>query len=236
MHPRLPPLSDITLPDIARGFEAGAYTSYDLVNAYLMRIGEVDHEYHSIIETNPDALEIAKELGFEGLIFGRRGPLHGIPLLLKDNLPTLDVMESTCGSLALVGAKPPQEAEVVTALRRAGATILGKTNMAEWCGFRSTSGCSGWSARGGQSKGVYYPNMKASGSSSGSAIATALGLCFAALGTETCYSIVSPAERSGIIGYKPTKDLISSEGMIYASKRNDTVGLLTRTVADAAQI
>ncbi|KAI4950489.1 hypothetical protein J4E91_004372 [Alternaria rosae] len=136
--------------------------------------------------------------------------------------------------MALVGAKPSREADVVSAVRKAGMVILGKGNMAEWAGFRSTSGCSGWSGRGGQTTGIYYPGMKASGSSGGCAVAVALGMCFAALGTETCYSIVSPAEKSGIIGFKPTRNLLSSADLIHASKRLDTVGILTRTVSDAS--
>ncbi|KAF2833434.1 amidase signature enzyme [Ophiobolus disseminans] len=136
-------------------------------------------------------------------------------------------------SLALVGARPPEEADVVTAPRKAGSVIIGKANMAEWAGFRSTSGCSGWSARGGQTKGIFYPGMKASGSSGGCAVAVALGLCFAAIGTEKCYFTVSPAERSDVVGFKPTRGLISSEGLIFASKRLDTVGVSTRNVSDA---
>ncbi|KAL5380116.1 hypothetical protein PMIN06_011114 [Paraphaeosphaeria minitans] len=145
-------------------------------------------------------------------------------------------MDSTCGSYTLVGARPAKESAAVTALRRSGAIILGKANMAQWAGFRSTSGCSGWSARGGQCTGPFYKGMKTSGSSSGSAVATALGLGFAALGTETCYSIVSPAERASVVGFKPTRGLIPSEGIIFASERLDTVGLLTRTIVDASEI
>lgn len=160
------------------------FTSVDQVRMYLTRIDAIDYAYNFIIETNPDALSIAQKLDDEPY---SRGPLHGIPLLLKDNIPTLDLMNTTCGPLALVGAKPHNEAAVVTSLRKAGAVILGKANMAEWSGFRSTSGCSGWSARGGQTKGIFYPNSKASGSSGGCAVATALGLCFAAIGTEVCH-------------------------------------------------
>ncbi|KZM20088.1 Amidase [Ascochyta rabiei] len=232
----IPCLRDITLTDIHHHFASNALTSTQLVRAYLCRIAEVDQEFNSVIQTNPDALTIAqardieRALGFHGSI------LQGVPILLKDNIPTLDATETTCGSLALVGTTSTREATVVTALRSAGAVILGKANMAEWAGFRSTSGCSGWSARGGQTYGPFVKGSKASGSSSGSAVATALGLCFAAIGTETCYSIVSPAEKSGIVGYKPTRDLIPSEGIIHASKRQDTVGVLTRTVKDAMLI
>lgn len=231
--PPFPPLIDINLADIHQRFASNTLSSAQLVSTYLSRITEVDREFNSVIETNPDALAIAQVRDTERANGHRSSILHGIPILLKDNIPTLDSTETTCGSLALVGAKPAQEATVVTALRNAGAVILGKANMAEWVGFRSTSGCSGWSARGGQTCGPFVQGSKASGSSSGSAVATALGLCFAAIGTETCYSIVSPAEKCGIVGYKPTKDLISSEGIIYASKRQDTVGVLARTVEDA---
>ncbi|KAF2449082.1 amidase signature enzyme, partial [Karstenula rhodostoma CBS 690.94] len=229
-------LINITLSELFHGLETRNFTSADLVKAYLNRINEVDHEFHSVIETNPDALETAHALDIERSTSGSRGPLHGIPILLKDNIVTLDRMDSTCGSYALVGAKPPKESAAVTALRKSGAVILGKTNMAQWAGFRSTSGCSGWSARGGQCTAPFYKGMKASGSSSGSAVATALGLGFAALGTETSYSVVSPAERAGVVGFKPTRGLIPSEGIIFASERQDTVGLLTRTVTDASKI
>lgn len=231
-----PSLTEITLPEVQSLLESGALTSTQLVRACLARITEVDHEFHSVIETDPDALAIAQARDVELAADQRRSDPHGLPILLKDNIPTLDNTETTCGSLALVGAKPWCEAAVVTKLRDAGAIILGKANMAEWVGFRSSSGCSGWSPRGGQTYGPYVKGSKASGSSSGSAVATALGLCFAAIGTETCWSIVSPAEKSGIVGYKPTKGLIPSEGIIYASKKQDTVGVLTRTVEDAMHI
>ncbi|KAF2127452.1 amidase signature enzyme [Dothidotthia symphoricarpi CBS 119687] len=233
MQHNIPLLSEITLPDIYEGLDNGLFTSVDLVNAYLARIQEVDHEYNSVIQTSSNALRIAQSLDAERQNRGSRGPLHGLPILLKDNIPTLDCTETTCGSLALLGCKPPDEAVVVTGLRKAGAVILGKANMAEWAGFRSTNGCSGWSPRGGQMTGIFWPGMKSSGSSTGSAIATALGLCFAAVGTETCYSITAPAEKCGIIGFKPSRDVLPSEGIIYASQRQDTVGLLTRTVDDA---
>ncbi|KAJ8109274.1 hypothetical protein OPT61_g7583 [Boeremia exigua] len=236
MSSTVPSLRDITVKNAVKHFKSGTLTSAHLVRAYLSRIVEIDDEFNSVIETNPDALTAAQAQDAERAIGNIKSPLQGLPILLKDNIPTLDNTDTTCGSLALVGAKPKQEAAVVTALRKAGFVILGKANMAQWVGFRSTSGCSGWSARGGQTYGPFVRGSKASGSSSGSAVATALGLCFAAIGTETCYSIVSPAEKSGIVGYKPTKDLIPSEGIIYASKTQDTVGLLTRTVEDAVQI
>jgi amidase len=183
---RIPSLLNITLSELTDGLENRTFTSADLVKAYLQRITEVNREFHCILETNPDALSIARDLDDERRTSGPRGPLHGIPILLKDNIVTLDGMNSTCGSHALIRAYPPKESTVVTALRKAGVVILGKTNMAQWSGFRSTSGCSGWSARGGQCTGPFWKRMKASGSSSGSAVATALGLGFAALGTEVC--------------------------------------------------
>ncbi|KAH5392462.1 hypothetical protein HBI68_241490 [Parastagonospora nodorum] len=225
-----------TLPDLLDGLKYGLFTSEQLVKAYLARITEVNHIFHATVEVNPDATVIARCLDNERHQRGYRRKLHGIPIFVKDNIPTLDAMDTTCGSMALVGARPAKEADIVTTLRNAGAIILGKGNMAEWSGFRSTSGCSGWSARGGQTKGAYYPEMKASGSSSGCAVAVSMGLCAAAVGTETCYSIVSPAEKAGIIGFKPTRNLLSSDGLIHASQRLDTVGLLTRTVSDAADI
>lgn len=181
---RLTALRHINLTDILAGFKDGSFDATDLVAAYFARIQAVDHIYNAVIETSANAIFVAKALSNEYRLKFPRGPLHGIPILLKDNMPTLDDTDTACGSIALVGAKPAQEAAVVSALRRAGAIILGKANMAEWSGFRSTSGCSGWSARGGQTTGIYYPGMKASGSISGGAVATALGLCFAALGTE----------------------------------------------------
>ncbi|KAH7094279.1 amidase signature domain-containing protein [Paraphoma chrysanthemicola] len=232
----MPSLRHATLIDLVHGLCHGRITSEDLIRASLARVGEVNHEFHAIIELNPHVENDAQLLDLEHITRGPRGPLHGVPILLKDNIPALDGTETTCGSLALEGAKPPKEAAIVTSLRDAGAILLGKANMAEWSGFRSTSGCSGWSPRGGQSKGIFYPGMKASGSSGGCAIAVALGLCFAAIGTETCYSIVSPAERSGVIGFKPTRNLLPSEGIIHASERQDTVGVLARTVADAMHV
>ena len=230
----IPALANLDLLTIHNAYQNHLCTAVELTSAYLARIQELNPEFHALAEINPDATSTAHLLDTERQTKGPRGLLHGIPILLKDNIPTLDATSTTCGSVALIGARPPREAEVVTAVRKAGVVVLGKGNMAEWAGFRSTSGCSGWSARGGQTKGIYYPGMKASGSSGGCAVAVATGMCFAALGTETCYSIVSPAEKSGIIGFKPTRGLLSSEGLIHASKRLDTIGILTRTVSDAS--
>jgi amidase len=193
-----PRLRHTTLSDIRHGLDKQHFTALHLVEAYLSRMHEVNPEFNAIIEANPHALSDAHTLDLEHHSSTPHGPLHRIPILLKDNIPTLDGTDTTCGSLALVGAKPAHEAAVVTALRSAGAIILGKANMAEWSGFRSTSGCSGWSARGGQTRGVFYPGMKASGSSSGCAVAAALGLCCAAIGTEVSMRCVD-VERQGEI-------------------------------------
>jgi len=191
----IPRLRHITLPRILSALDTNLITSADLVKAYTLRIQQINHEYNAILQLSPDAVSVAHALDAERHPRGRRGLLHGIPILLKDNMPTLDGTDTCAGSLALVGARPRVEAAVVTALRSAGAVVLGKTNMAEWSGFRSTSGCSGWSGIGGQTRGVYYPGQKCSGSSSGSAVAVALGLAVAALGTEVC--VILAREKCG---------------------------------------
>lgn len=198
MYPQIPSLTDITPPDITHGFQEGLYTSSELVKAYLARIAELYHEYHSVIETKPDALIVAEvPSSSPPEIFTTASPSCS-----KTTSPPSTLQELPA-ALALVGAKSVKEAAIVTVLRRAGSVLLGKVNMAEWVGFRSTSGCSGWSLRGGQSTCIFYKNMKASESSGRFAVGTALGLCFTFLGAETCYSIVSPAEKSGFIGNKP---------------------------------
>lgn len=191
----IPRLRHTTLASILSALDSNTVTSADLVKTYIQRTQQTNHHFNAILQLNPDALPVARALDAERLQRGRRGPLHGIPILLKDNMPTLDATDTCAGSLALVGARPRVEAAVVTALRRAGAVVLGKTNMAEWSGFRSTSGCSGWSGIGGQTRGIYYPGQKCSGSSSGSAVAVGLGLAIAALGTEVCifYACYGPS-------------------------------------------
>jgi amidase len=187
--PTIPPLAQLTLPTVQNAYHTHLFTAVDLTSAYLTRIRETNPTFHAIAEVNPDATSLARFLDAERLAKGPRGPLHGIPILLKDNMPTaLDTTSTTCGSIALLDAQPSREAEVVKAVRQAGMVVLGKGNMAEWAGFRSTSGCSGWSGRGGQTTGIFYPGMKASGSSGGCAVAVSLGMCFAALGTEVCLS------------------------------------------------
>jgi amidase len=193
-----PSLRHATISDLTQGLNNDLFTAEALTNAYISRIHEVNPEFHAITELNPHAISDASLLDTEYHLTGPRGPFHRIPILLKDNIPTLDDTDTTCGSLALVGARPAKEADVVTALRKAGAIILGKANMAEWAGFRSTSGCSGWSARGGQTRGVYFKGMKASGSSSGCAVAVALGLCGGAVGTEVRLSFLCEVLVMGI--------------------------------------
>jgi amidase len=185
-------------------------------------------------EINPDALEIADRLDGERKENGPRGPLHGIPIVLKDNIATTDKMETTAGSLALMGSRPRREAFVVEKLREAGAVILGKANLSEWANFRSESSSSGWSARGGQVRNPYALDRSPCGSSSGSAVAVAADLASAALGTETDGSILCPSSVNGVVGIKPTLGLVSRSGVVPIAHSQDTVGPIARTVADAA--
>ena len=186
-------------------------------------------------EINPDALTIADELDRERHTHGVRSPLHGIPVLIKDNIATSDKMQTTAGSLALVGAKA-KDSFVVARLREAGAVVLGKTNCSEWANFRSTHSTSGWSGRGGQTHCPYALDRNPSGSSSGSAVAVASNLCAVAVGTETDGSIVSPSSSNGIVGIKPTVGLVSRSGIVPISHTQDTAGPMARTVADAAAL
>ena len=189
-----------------------------------------------MLETNPDALAIADILDAERKDSGPRGPLHGIPVLIKDNVATADRMQTTAGSLALIGVKSPADAFLVKRLRRAGAILLGKTNLSEWANFRSTRSTSGWSARGGLTKNPHVLDRDPSGSSSGSAVAAAASLAAVTIGTETNGSIVSPAGHCGIVGLKPTVGLVSRTGVIPISHTQDTAGPMTRTVRDAAYL
>ncbi|KAH6615781.1 putative amidase [Chaetomium sp. MPI-SDFR-AT-0129] len=232
----LPSLLDITLDDIAAGLDHGRFTVVDLVRAYIKRIGEVDDHFRSIIEINPDAEAIAQSLDAEIKTTGRRGPLHGVPIILKDNIVTLDKMEATAGSFILLGAKPANESTVAANLRRAGCVLLGKAALSEWANYRWTNAPSGWNARRGQCTGAFYPNMKASGSSTGSAVATSLGLCFAAIGTETDGSVCHPAGKASLIGLKSSPGLISRDGTIPGSDRVDAIGVFARNVKDSATI
>ncbi|MEO7253275.1 MAG: amidase, partial [Casimicrobium sp.] len=219
--------------------KSGKTTSLALVRAYLSRIRTIDKSgprINSVIELNPDAIRIARGLDRERKAGTVRGPLHGIPVLIKDNIATMDAMETTAGSLALLGAKAPRDAFIVTRLREAGAVILGKTNLSEWANFRSTRSTSGWSSRGGLTLNPYALDRNASGSSSGSGAAVAASLATVAVGTETDGSIVSPAQANGIVGFKPTLGLISRDGIVPIAHSQDTAGPMARTVADAATL
>jgi amidase len=228
---------DKTVAELQVAMAAGKTTSQQLVGLYLARIAAVDRagpKLNSVIELNPDALAIAKALDAERKAKGARGPLHGIPVLLKDNIATADKMQTTAGSLALVGLKPPRDAALVKRLREAGAVILGKTNLSEWANMRSTRSTSGWSARGGLSLNPYALDRNTSGSSSGSGASMAASLAAVAVGTETDGSITSPASVASLVGIKPTVGLVSRAGVVPISHSQDTAGPMTRTVADAA--
>jgi amidase len=232
-------LNTATLDDCRTAMDAGTLTSSDLVRHALERIESVDRSgptLQSVIEVNPDAEEIAAALDRERAESGPRGPLHGIPVLLKDNIETADRMETTAGSLALVGSHPRADATVADRLRAAGAVIVGKTNLSEWANFRSTHSSSGWSGRGGQTRNPYVLDRTPCGSSSGSPAAVAAGIVAVALGTETDGSILCPANASGVVGIKPTVGLTSRAGVIPISHTQDTVGPFGRTVADAAAV
>jgi amidase len=230
-------VEELSLADIAGAFGDGRLNSEQLTLRYLARIDKLDRHgpnLRSVIETNPRALEIAAALDAERKERGARGPLHGVPVLIKDNVETSDRMMSTAGSLALQGWYAPKDAPLVERLRAAGAVILGKTNLSEWANFRSTHSLSGWSGRGGQCRNPYATDRTPSGSSSGSAVAVSSNLCAIAVGTETDGSIVSPASINGIVGLKPTVGLVSRRGIAPISHSQDTAGPLTRTVRDAA--
>ena len=219
--------------------QSGKTTSLALVRAYLARIRAIDKSgprINAVIELNPDAISIARTLDRERKAGKSRGPLHGIPVLIKDNIATKDAMQTTAGSLALVGARAPRDAFVVTRLREAGAVILGKTNLSEWANFRSTRSTSGWSSRGGLTRNPYALDRNTSGSSSGSGAAIAASLATVAVGTETDGSIVSPAQANGIVGFKPTLGLVSRDGIVPIAHSQDTAGPMARTVADAAAL
>jgi amidase len=216
---------------------AGKLSSHALVSQYLARIAAIDKagpRLNSVIELNPDALSIAASLDRERVAGKLRGPLHGIPVLLKDNIATGDKMSTSAGSLALDGVRATRDAHVSARLRAAGAVIIGKTNLSEWANMRSTHSVSGWSGRGGQTKNPYALDRNTSGSSSGSASAIAASLATLAVGTETDGSIVSPASICGVVGIKPTLGLVSRSGIIPIAHSQDTAGPMTRTVADAA--
>lgn len=235
--PRPFELDECTIADLQARMQSGRHTAVSLTKKYLARIEEVDRRgpaLRSVIELNPDALAIARELDRERRARGPRGPLHGVPLLIKDNLDTHDRMATTAGSLALVGSIPERDAFVVQRLRQAGAILLGKTNLSEWANFRSPRSTSGWSARGGLTRNPYALGRNPSGSSSGSAVSVAANLCAAAVGTETDGSILSPSSYNGIVGLKPTVGLVSRAGIIPIARSQDTAGPMARTVRDTA--
>jgi amidase len=230
-------MDEMTVAQLGQLLASGALTARALVAAYQQRIESIDKAgpaLNAVIELNPDAPAIAETLDAERRASGPRGPLHGIPLLLKDNIDTADHMSTTAGSLALAGSIAVEDAFLVNRLRAAGAVILGKTNLSEWANFRSTRSTSGWSSRGGQTRHPYALDRNPSGSSSGSAVAVAANLCAAAIGTETDGSIISPSAVCGIVGLKPTLGLISRSGIIPIAHSQDTAGPMARTVRDAA--
>nr|CDP31377.1 Putative Glutamyl-tRNA(Gln) amidotransferase subunit A [Podospora anserina S mat+] len=231
-----PSLTEVTIDDLEEGLSRGLFTSVDLVKAYLARIEQVNPLLRAVNEVNPDALDIAAELDAMRANGTTLGPLHGIPILIKDNIATADKMNNTAGSFALVGAKVPHDSTMAVKLRAAGAIILGKANLSQWANYRSSNSSSGWSAYGGQATGAYYPNEDPGGSSSGSGVAASIGLCLATLGTETSGSIISPSQKGSLVGIKPTVGLTSRYLVIPISSHQDTIGPMARTVKDAAII
>jgi amidase len=232
-------LEEATLAGLQQKMASGELSARRLTEAYLARIAALDRqgpELRSVIETNPEALAIADALDAERKAKGPRGPLHGIPVLVKDNVDTADRMTTTAGSLALEGSVPAQDAHVARRLREAGAVLLGKANLSEWANFRSTRSVSGWSGRGGQCRNPYALDRNPCGSSSGSGAAVSANLTAVAIGTETDGSIVCPATTCGVVGIKPTVGLVSRAGIIPISRTQDTAGPMARTVADAATL
>jgi amidase len=230
-------LNEVTIDELQQKMQAGKYTSRSITEMYLKRINAIDKtgpKLNSVIELNPDALSITDAMDAERKAGKVRGPMHGIPVLIKDNINTGDKMMTTAGALALEGNHAAKDAFIIKQLRASGAVLLGKTNLSEWANFRSTNACSGWSSRGGQTKCPYILDRNTSGSSSGSGAAVAANLCTVAIGTETNGSIVSPSSVNGLIGIKPTVGLLSRSGIIPISVTQDTAGTMTRTVRDAA--
>ncbi len=230
-------LDEVTIDDLRSGFKSGKYTVRSVAEKYIQRIDEIDKAgpaINSVIQLNPDALKIADELDNELKQKGPRSMMHGIPVLIKDNIDTADNMETTAGSIALLDARPQQDSFVVKRLRHAGALILGKTNLSEWANMRSSHSTSGWSGRGGLTKNPYALDRNCSGSSSGSGAAATANLCAVAIGTETDGSVVSPSSLNGLVGIKPTVGLVSRTGIIPISHSQDTAGPMARTVRDAA--
>jgi amidase len=230
-------LDEVTIAELQNGMKSGKYSAVSLAKKYLQRIQEIDKQgptIKSVIEINPDAIAIAAALDRERKEKGSsRGPLHGIPVLIKDNIDTADRMMTTAGSLAMLGSTPAQDAFVVKRLRDAGAVIIGKTNLSEWANFRSNHSSSGWSGRGGQTRNPYVLDRNPCGSSSGSGAAAAANLCAVAIGTETDGSVVCPSTTNSLVGIKPTLGLVSRAGIIPIAHSQDTAGPMCRTVTDA---
>jgi amidase len=229
-------LNEKTIAELQEGMKSGALTARSIAEKYLARIAAIDKQgphLNSVIELNPEALSIADALDAERKSKGARGPLHGIPVLIKDNIDTADRMSTSAGSMALDGSIAQKDAFVAQKLREAGAVILGKTNLSEWANFRSSHSTSGWSGRGGLTRNPYALDRNPCGSSSGSGVAVAANLCAAAIGTETDGSIVCPATTNGIVGIKPTLGLVSRSGIIPIAHSQDTAGPMARTVTDA---
>ena len=230
-------LNEITIESMQEKFASGKYSSEQVTNLYLKRIEAIDKNgpsLHAVIEINPDAISISQAMDAERKAGKIRGPLHGIPVLIKDNIDTADKMQTTAGALAMVGNIAAQDAFIVKKLREAGAVLLGKTNLSEWANFRSSKSCSGWSSRGGQTRNPYILDHNPCGSSSGSGVAVSANLCVVAVGTETDGSVTCPAAVNGIAGMKPTVGLLSRSGIIPISHTQDTAGPMARTVTDVA--
>jgi amidase len=230
-------LDEITIDDLQKAFQSGRHSSHSVTEKYLARIAEIDKAgpmVNAVIELNPDALQIADALDQERKSKGPRGPLHGIPMLIKDNIDTSDRMNTTAGSLALLGSRPPADAFVAAQLRKAGAVILGKTNLSEWANIRSSHSTSGWSGRGGLTRNPYALDRNPCGSSSGTGAAVSANLCVAGVGTETDGSVVCPSSANGLAGLKPTVGLVSRSGIVPISHSQDTAGPMARTVRDVA--
>ena len=230
-------LDEVTISVLQDGMKSGKFTARSITEKYLARIREIDKEgpaINSVIEINPDAISIAEEMDRERKAKGPRGPMHGIPVLIKDNIGTHDRMMTTAGSLALMGSVPPHDSFVAQRLRAAGAIILGKTNLSEWANIRSSHSTSGWSGRGGLTKNPYALDRNPCGSSSGSGAATSANLVAISIGTETDGSIVCPSSINGIVGIKPTLGLVSRTGIIPIAHSQDTAGPMARSVTDAA--
>jgi amidase len=230
-------LDELGIADLQSGMKTGKYTARQITQLFLAKIRQIDQQgpkLNSVIQINPDAEALADAADRERKAGHVRGPLHGIPVLIKDNIDTADRQETTAGSLALLGSRPKQDSFVAARLRNAGAVLLGKTNLSEWANIRSSHSSSGWSGRGGQTINPYALDRNPCGSSSGSGTAVSASLCAVAVGTETDGSVVCPASANGIVGLKPTLGLISRAGIIPIAHSQDTAGPMARTVRDAA--